>query len=167
MLSAVTRIAEGLMRLLTGVAFLVIIAAVLLQLLGRGGWVPSLVWTEEISRFALLYLAAFGAGLSLRSGDMVNVDLISEAMPGSIPWFLRLLAALATLVGCAALIAPSWFYTSIGQRQTAPASGIRMDLIHGSVLVLVAGLALFALLRVVAMLRGTENGLPQRPEEDI
>ncbi|MGP3698841.1 TRAP transporter small permease [Rhodobacter sp. NSM] len=167
MLTAVIRGAEGAMRVLTGLAFVVIILAVVLQLLGRSGWIPAVVWTEEISRFALLYLTAFGAGLSLRSGDMVNVDLVSEALPGRLPWVLRLFAALATAVGCALLIWPAWFFTSIGSRQSAPASGLRMDFVHASVLVLVSVLVLFAALRVVAMIRGTENGLPHKPAEDV
>ncbi|MEI4487551.1 TRAP transporter small permease [Frigidibacter sp. MR17.14] len=164
---AVIRAAEGVMRALTGLSFAVIIIAVMMQLLGRAGWIQAVLWTEEISRFALLYLAAFGAGLSLRTGDMVNVDLIAEALPGVLPWALRLLGSIATFGCAAALVAPSWFFTSIGKRQTAPASGIRMDLIHASVLVLMIGLALFAGLRIIAMLRGTENGLPHKPEEEV
>ncbi|QUS36229.1 TRAP transporter small permease [Falsirhodobacter algicola] len=162
-----TRITEHVFRTLTGLSFAVIGVAVVLQLMGRNGLMTSVVWTEEISRFALLYIAALGAGLAFRSGDMVNVDLVSESLPGRAPWVLRLLSAVATLVGTLALIAPAWRFTSIGARQTAPASGIRMDLVHGAVLVVMVGLALFALLRIIGMLRGSEDGRPHRPEEEI
>ncbi|MCT4684507.1 MAG: TRAP transporter small permease subunit [Roseicyclus sp.] len=66
-----------LARLGTGLAFAVLIAAVLIQVVGRTvGRSP--VWSEELTRYALLYLVAFGAGLAFRSGDLVNADVISE-----------------------------------------------------------------------------------------
>ena len=61
-------------RVAVGVAFAVLCAAVLIQVLGRSVFNASPVWTEELTRFALLYLAAFGVGLSYRSGDLVRQD---------------------------------------------------------------------------------------------
>ena len=72
----------------------------LIQVLGRSFFHSSPVWTEELTRFALLYLAAFGAGLSYRTGDLVNVDMICEALPGRWPWLLRLVSAAATAALC-------------------------------------------------------------------
>lgn len=153
---------EKLCRFAIGLAFAVLIVAVTVQVLGRSVFASSPVWTEELTRFALLYLAAFGAGLSFRNGELVNVDLFCESLPGRWPWRLRLLSAIATAVLCGLLILPAWSYTSIGALQTSPALGWRMDFIHASVLVLLAGLLLFSLLRVLAMLLGGSDGLPSR-----
>lgn len=166
------RHAERLIRLLTfiarlgaGLAFAVLMGAVLVQVVGRfTGTSP--VWTEELTRFALLYMVAFGAGLSFRTGDLVNVDVISEALPGRLPWVLRLLSAAAT-AGLALFLLPhAWKYVSIGRMQTAPALGLRMDLVHLTIFILLGGLALFALLRGLAMLARAEDGTPIRPEEE-
>ena len=151
-------------RLGTGLAYAGLIVSVVVQLLGRAGWMPAAIWTEEAARFCLLWLAACGAGLAFRSGDMVNVDLVSEALPDPWPWRLRLLSALVVAALCLVLMPSAWFYTSIGVRQTAPALGIRMDYVHASVLVLLAGLGLFAALRALAMLTGAEDGRPMRAE---
>ncbi len=154
-----------LARVGAGVAFAVLIAAVLVQVLGRL-WGSSPVWTEELTRYALLYMVAFGAGLSFRSGDLVNVDVICEALPGKLPWMLRLLGAVAT-AGIALFLLPhAWKFVSIGQMQTAPAMGIRMDLVHATVWLMLLGLAVFALLRVIGMLAGTENGLPPKTGDE-
>lgn len=150
----------------TGLSFLVLMASVIVQLAGRSGWIAAPIWTEEAARFSLLFLAAFGAGLALRSGDMVNVDLVSEALPGPWPRRLRLLSAVIVAGLCLILLPPAWFYTSIGTRQTAPALGIRMDFVHASVLLLLALLGLFAALRVLAMLTGTEDGRAVKAEGD-
>ena len=150
---------HGAGRIATGIAFAVLSAAVLIQVLGRL-FGSSPVWTEELTRFALLYLAAFGAGLSYRTGDLVNVDLVCEAMPGRWPWMLRLVSAVATAALCAALIWPAWRYTAIGAMQTSPALGWRMNLVHASMLVLLVSLLVFALLRVIRMAKGTSDGTP-------
>ena len=152
-------------RIGTGLSFAVLIVAVLVQVVGRSVLDASPPWTEELTRFALLWLVAFGTGLSLRTGDLVNVDLVCEAMPGRIPWVLRLVAALVTFVFCASLLSAAWFYASIGVRQTSPVLLIRMDLIYVTVFVLLALLGLFALLRAAAMLAGRSQGLPHENPE--
>ena len=159
------RLLSLLARIGAGLSFAVLIGAVLLQVGGRLAGV-SFVWTEELTRYALLYMIAFGAGLAFRTGDLVNVDAISEALPGRFPWVLRLFAALATAALALWLLPHAWRYVSIGRMQTAPALGIRMDLVHFTVWLMLAGLALFAALRVAGMLTGAEDGRPDRPGED-
>ena len=73
---------ETLARIGIGVAFGVLMMSVVIQLAARGGWIPVQIWTEEAARFCLLYIAALGAGLAFRSGDMVNVGLVSESAAG-------------------------------------------------------------------------------------
>src|SRR5690606_30211872 len=63
------------------VASAVIIGAVTIQVVSRNFLPFSPAWTEELTRFALLYLAAFGIGLAYRSGDLVNIDIVLEQMP--------------------------------------------------------------------------------------
>ena len=153
-------------RAATGIAFAVLGAAVIVQVLGRTVLTSAPVWTEELSRFALLYVAACGAGLSLRSGDLVNVDIISESLPGHWPRRLRFVSAAATAILCAALIMPAWKYTSIGVMQTSPALGWRMDFMHASMLVLLTSLMLFAASRAIAILLGLSDGLPANRSEE-
>ncbi|SDD64337.1 TRAP-type C4-dicarboxylate transport system, small permease component [Paracoccus isoporae] len=149
-----------ILRAGTALSFLVLIASVTMQVAGRtmGG---SPVWTEELTRFALLYLAGFGTGLSLLSGDLVNVDLVSESLPGRVPWLLRLISGLIVIGFGAVLIAPAWRFTQIGAMQTSPAMGVPMNFIHGSVLLLLATLTLAGVLRVLGMVTGVSDGKPE------
>lgn len=146
--SALTRLA----RVLVGISFGVLIVAVTIQVLGRSGFFDSPVWTEELTRFALLYLTAFGVGVSLLTGDLVNVDIVCDALPGRLPWFLKLVCSVIIAALCAALIEPAWRFTEIGAFQTSPALGWHMNYIHASVLVLMVFLFLFALLRISTLL---------------
>ncbi|WP_339760409.1 TRAP transporter small permease [uncultured Hoeflea sp.] len=154
-------------RAATGIAFAVLMGAVVIQVLGRSGLTSSPVWTEELTRYALLFLAAFGTGLSFRSGDLVNVDIISESLPGRWPWLLRLFGAIVTALMCAVLLVPAWKYTSIGAMQTSPALGWRMDLIHVSMLLLIVFLMLFATARAVFMILTGSDGLPENRVQEL
>lgn len=149
------------LRIGTGLSFLVLIGAVLVQVIGRSFIGSSPVWTEELTRFALLYLAGFGTGLALFTGDLVNVDLVSEGLPGRGPWLLRLGSAALVLVFCVMALEPAWRFTKIGAMQTSPAMGLPMIYSHASVLLLLAMLALAAGLRIVGMLTGASDGRPE------
>lgn len=161
----ITRVIVPVARVGAGLAFAVLMVAVVIQVVGRiiGS---SPVWTEELTRYALLYMVAFGTGLALRSGDLVNVDVVCEALPGKLPWLLRFVAAVATSGMAIYLLPQAWRFVSIGRMQTAPALGVRMDYVHFTVWLLLAVLAVFATLRVFGMLAGTEDGRPERPSEE-
>lgn len=155
----------ALFRAAVGIAFLILIVSVLWQVIGRFTG-NSPVWTEELTRFALLYLAAIGAGLALRTGDLVNVDVVIESLPERVAWWLRLISAgLVAVLGL--YLAPmAWQFVSIGWFQSSPALRISMGWVHMSVFVMLALLAFFALLRIVSMLAGTSDGRPIHPETE-
>lgn len=148
----------GFSRIGIGVAFAVLIAAVLVQVIGRS-LSSSPIWTEELTRYALLYLCAFGAGLAWRSGDLVNVDVVCESLPGAWPRHLRLVSAVLTTLLCAMLLVPAWKYVAIGAFQTSPAMSVRMTYVHLSVFILIVSLCAFSLLRVISMLTNKASGL--------
>lgn len=144
-------------RIGVGLSFLVLIVTVLTQVLGRT-FGSSPIWTEELTRFAMLYMVTFGAGLSLRSGDLVNVDVVCEYTPGKWPWRLRLISATLTAMLCAYLIMPAWKYVSIGAMQTSPAMTLRMDYVHFTVFGLLVTLLLFSVFRVSRMVFASGDG---------
>lgn len=142
------------------IAFAIVIVAITIQVFSRNFLPFSPAWTEELTRFALLYLAAFGIGLAFRSGDLVNVDMAVEALPERDAWLLRLVGAVIVCGMAVVLLEPAWRFTSIGRLQTSPVLGIRMTWSHGAMVALLAGLAIFSALRVFEMLTGRHNGRP-------
>lgn len=146
-------------RIAIGISFAVLIVAVLTQVIGRTlGSSP--VWTEELTRFALLYIAAIGAGLSLQSGDLVNVDIFCDAFGTRASRGFKLVSSILTIAMCALLVVPAWQFVSIGALQTSPALGLRMIWIHLSVFVLLVLLGLFASLRMIKLFT-TSAGKPK------
>lgn len=148
-----------LCRIAIGLSFAVLIVAVLTQVAGRS-FGSSPVWTEELTRFALLYVAAIGTGLSLRSGDMVNVDFFCERFGARASGIFRLVSSLLTVLMCCLLLLPAWQFVSIGAFQTSPALGLRMTWIHLSVFLLLFLLGVFALLRCISSVYSAKANKP-------
>ena len=146
-------------RILIGISFAVLIGSVLIQVIWRT-FGSSPIWTEELSRYGLLYVAAIGAGLSLRSGDLVNVDIVCEAFGETWSWRLRLLSSILTASMCVVLFIPAWRFVAIGALQTSPAIGVQMTYVHFSVFALLVILFLFSLLKVLVMLVYKDSGRP-------
>jgi len=159
----VLQLFDKLSRALVGLAFFGMIVAVTIQLLGRNAFFDAPVWTEELTRFGLLYLAALGLGPSLRTGDLVNVDLFCEGLSGRKPWLLRLVSSVLTAAMCLMLLKPAWQFMQIGSMQYAPALGWRMDFLHVTMLIALISLLVYSLARIVGMLTGTSDGLPEHP----
>lgn len=155
-----------LCRTAVGASFAALIIVVMLQVITRTFGLYSPVWTEEVSRYLLLYIVAFGIGIALITGDLVNVDLLLEVVPAPVAWAMRLSSfALTALLGLV-MIYPAWRFTMIGSFQLSPTLRIPMSVMHASVLVLGILLAIYALLRVFGMILGTDDGRPQ-PVEDL
>ncbi|MGC9418045.1 MAG: TRAP transporter small permease [Rhodovulum sp.] len=152
-------------RLGTGVAFSLLIGAVLIQVVGRFlGSSP--VWAGKLARYALLFTKAFGTGLAFRAGDLVNVDVVCDSLLGRAPWMLRLVAAIVT-AGLALYFLPhAWRQVAIGKMQSSPALGLRMDFAHVTGWLMLAFLSLFGALSIPDTLTGTETGKPEKPEEE-
>lgn len=164
-LSRFTQTMTFVCRIGIGLVFAVLIASVSIQVFTRTFGMSSPIWTEELARFALLYLAAIGIGLALQSGDLVNVDIVQEAVSERIAWWMRLASALATAGLAAAMIAPAWRFTQIGAMQRSPSLRWSMDMIHASVFALAVLLFVFALIRIIGMLAGTDDGRSRFAEE--
>tara|TARA_R110002020_G_scaffold176756_16_gene369294 strand:+ start:11812 stop:12318 length:507 start_codon:yes stop_codon:yes gene_type:complete len=162
----ITRLITRIAQWGTGISFAVLIAAVLIQVVGRLTGFPA-VWTEELTRYALLFTVAFGSGLAFQTGDLVNVDVICESLPGRGPWVLRLVAACATAGLAIYLLPHAWRFVSIGKMQTSAALGVRMDFIHVTVWLMLVLLAIFAALRVLDMVAGATDGKPFKADEDL
>ncbi len=145
-------------------AFAVLALAVLTQVLGRSVG-SSPVWTEELTRFALIYLAALGAGFGLMTGDLVNVDVVCDSLPGELPRYFRIASSIVTAILAITLLPGAWKFVQIGGLQTSPALGLQMTFVHFAVPAMMGLLLVFAVLRAVMdLLRLDHQSLAGRSE---
>lgn len=142
------------LRVVVAACFAILLAAVLLQVVSRLTSPNPPVWTEELSRFCLLFSAAFGIGLALRSGELVGVDLVTMMLPPGAKLAVEVASCLAMVAFGLLLVAPGWTFVDIGSLQTSPALGWNMFWIHMAVLVAPIALVLGALERMLRVLAG-------------
>lgn len=140
-------------RFLVLISMLVLMTSVTVQIFARTFLPTSPIWTEEVTRYALLYTIAFGTGLSMLSGDLVNVDLFLEFLSEKPRRFFACLALLVTAVFSALIVKPTYDFAQIGGLQTSPAIGISMIWVYYSMVVLVTLMFLFAVVAAVRVAR--------------
>lgn len=142
------------LRVLVGLCFALLLAAVLIQVASRLALPRPPVWTEEFSRFALLFCAALGVGLALRTGQLVGVDVLTMLLPARARAAAEALCCLVMIGFGALLIAPAWAFVDIGQLQTSPALQWNMFWVHMAVLIAPLALILGAAERLLRVLAG-------------
>lgn len=129
-------------------SFAVLIAVVLLQVMGRIPGFPAPAWTEEVARFALVYLVAFSCGLAVLRGELINVDLFVSPLPPAMRAAVEKLVDLIML-GFALLILPgAWDYVSFSVGERARSIDVPMVAVYSVMLIIPASIAFFSLMRL-------------------
>lgn len=148
-LAALLSGALTLCRYGTIAAFSVLIAVVAIQVLGRVPGFPSPSWTEEVARFALVYLVAFSCGVAVLRGELVNVDLFVAPLPASARRVIDRIVDLIILGFSIAIIPGAYDYVagSIGER--ARSIDIPMVTVYVVTLIIPASLAFFSAARLL------------------
>lgn len=137
----------ALCRYGTLAAFSVLIVVVTIQVLGRVPGFPSPAWTEEIARFALVYLVAFSCGIAVLRSELVNVDLFVAPLPKSIRTIVDRIVDIIIFAFAVSIIPGAYDYVagSIGER--ARSIDIPMVTVYVVTLIIPIALAFFSLAR--------------------
>ncbi len=110
----------------------------------------SIVWSEEVARYLMIWLTFLGVGPVLRLGGHIAIDSLQEALPPGAARVLR--AAVVGLVGLLCLVV-IWYGWSLVQRtsaQTTPVTEVSFGFVSAAV---PTGFVL-ALWHLVAVARG-------------
>jgi TRAP-type C4-dicarboxylate transport system permease small subunit len=147
--AAILSAALTICRYGTIAAFGVLIGVVTIQVLGRVPGFPSPAWTEEVARFALVYLVAFSCGIAVLRSELVNVDLFVAPLPASVRTVIERIVDLIILGFAVAIIPGAYDYVvgSIGER--ARSIDIPMITIYVVTLIIPVALAFFSLARLL------------------
>jgi len=158
-LAALVTAASALCRYGTLAAFGVLIGVVTLQVLGRVPGIPSPPWTEEVARFALVYLVAFSCGLALLRGELVNVDMFVAVLPRGTRMAVERLVDLVILVFALAIIPGAYAYVDGSFGERARSIDLPMVGVYVVVLIIPVSLAFFSVARLLGF------GAPIEPEK--
>lgn len=157
------RVAAFLTRLSGDAAALLLLLTVLSDLVAvlfRYAIGQPLVWTEEVQRYLIIWVAFLGGAACLGRGEHMAVDLLVGWLPPRVQRRLRIGLLVLTLGFCAVLV---WkgIPLAIGNRsQVSPAARIPMDFPYLAVGIGGALMLIVGALRLYAECRGPTTGEP-------
>lgn len=137
------------LRLIVIVLAICLVLDVMLQIAGRYFMTQPVSWTEELSRYFLAGIVAFGTPLVARRDQYIRVDMLLNKFPLKVRriWLMILNLMVAIFLAVTAYYAIS--YIKVGALQTSPVLNIPMWIIFSSVLVGPALTSLFFLEKVL------------------
>lgn len=84
----------------------------------------SIFWVEEFTQIQMIWVAYLGAGLALREGRHVAVDMLQDALPASLRHAVRWFIAAATALFLLALVVLGVQIAEFTWNQETPAMGL-------------------------------------------
>lgn len=118
-----------LQQLLTGLLVLLLLP-VLIQVLSRFiPFIPRYIWTEEIARFAFIWIILIGSSIAVRDGSHFHVDVLPELSPGR-ERLLKLLLSMFMLLLGIVFIVGGFQFSAFGATQSSEISGLPMLTIY-------------------------------------
>lgn len=153
MYERVSRLADGLCRvieLLCNAMLLVMTAVIAMLIVSRNLLGFSFSWSEELTRFLLVWLSMLGAAVLLRRDDHIRLELLTDYLTPKLRLGLSLLLRLLVLGFLAILLYESWLVANARAVTHAPALGLSMRIPY---LALPAGAVLMILFTLVNIWR--------------
>lgn len=89
-------------RHFVGILFFLVIAVTCLQVICRYVFNNSLVWSEELVRFMVVWMCMVGSAVSNYDDDHMTINIIVERFPRPIQFVVYTLRQLIIIVFCAA-----------------------------------------------------------------
>ncbi|GAB5470324.1 MAG: hypothetical protein Kilf2KO_33540 [Rhodospirillales bacterium] len=119
---------EGLLlqvnRALVAAALAAIFLIVFVNVVLRYGFGSSFAWAEETARFLMVFGAFAGAGLALRQGGLVAIEMLVDRLPRRLRLALRWGGLLVMGVFMALLVWFGWLFVEFGWNKETMATQI-------------------------------------------
>jgi len=93
----------------------------------------SLVWTEELSRYLMVWAGMLGAGLAMADGSHVGIDLVVNKCPPALAQVLRIIAKIIIQIFLTIVMIKSFAYLETLKIQKSSAMEMPMVIPYLSV----------------------------------
>jgi TRAP-type C4-dicarboxylate transport system permease small subunit len=162
---AFTRVLEVVMVLCMVVMFIMVFGNVMLRLVFNTG----IDWSEEIPRFAFVWMTFLGAVVGMRRRAHLGVDILVQALPvlgRKVCWGI---SQAVMLVCCGYIVYGTWLQHDIVAGNASPVAQISMLWVFGVSYVAGIGIGLICLSNLIRLFAGkvAENELIDVHEEGM
>ena len=121
---------RGLQVLLT-VLIAMLIVPVTMQIVARfSDKIPHYIWTEEMARFALIWIIMIGASVAVRDGTHFDVDVLPHPETPAGLALSRIVVHVAITLVALIFLAFGWRFAMFGYDQSSELTGLNMIFIH-------------------------------------
>jgi len=135
-----------------------LIIPVTLQIVSRYiGIIPRYIWTEEISRFCLVWIIMLGAMIAVRDGTHFDLDILPKAKSAGGEFVRKLIVYAGIATVAAIFVIFGYRFALFGYAQNSELAGLNMLTIHIAWPVAGVAMLLFIAEKIVddlALLRG-------------
>jgi TRAP-type C4-dicarboxylate transport system permease small subunit len=104
------------------------VAMVFCNVVSRYVWNYSFIWAEELSQYLMVWITFLGAGLALREGRHVAVELLQDQLPAGAKRMARYLILLLIVVFLAVLIVVGFQFSLFAMEQETPVMQIPLGI---------------------------------------
>ena len=167
------RLPDGVCRMLSAIAFVyrrvigvlavVSIASILLavgaQVIARYVFGSSFRWTDELSRYTLVWVTFIFAGMALERGEMIALDLLDRITNRTARIAVTLVTTLLVLTALSTIVFYSYRYAELNASQHSPTLGVSMYPVY---LAMPIGLSILAVHVLVIAVRDIARQLERR-----
>ena len=116
-----------LLQVLLTLLIAVLIVPVAMQILSRyTGIIPRYIWTEEIARFAFIWIIMVGAAIAVRDGSHFDVDVLPEPKSRAGRTLGRMIVNLSILFTAIIFLRWGWDFAILGSRQRSEIASLPM-----------------------------------------
>ena len=118
------------LKLLVTFMMILLIIPVFLQIVSRFvSFIPRYIWTEEIARFAFIWIIMLGATIAVREGTHFSVDMLKQFSPSTESMLTQILLILMMIFSIFFLIG-GWQFAQTAISQRSEISGLPMLAIY-------------------------------------
>jgi TRAP-type C4-dicarboxylate transport system permease small subunit len=102
--------------------------ALILQVLSRFVFRFPLTWSEELSRYLLIWITFIGASLAMRYQRLIRIEAAVNLLPEKLRKAVLAVAGLAVVVFCAIVFRYSLDLLQVVSRQSSPSLHLSMSI---------------------------------------
>lgn len=112
--------------LLLSFIFLLIIVQVVMRYVFNS----PLVWSEELARYTMVWLAFIGSVIAMRNGEHIDITVVVNALPVRIKHHVIIISKVISTIFLVMLIYLGFQMVILNSSQTSPANNIPMGLVY-------------------------------------
>lgn len=151
------KITELIERYTLFVLLLVILVLILIQVYFRFFTESSIAWSEELSRFLLIWLVFLGAVVALRQGAHIQIDSLLDIMPKTVRKIMLLLRNMIMILFLGMLFIGILPTLEVVSLQKSPGLGLNMKYVYGIFPISIGLMAIIVIWSFVTLFKGGEK----------